>query len=132
MLKLAEKLDDDLEKIDQNSQKSSKTKNNESATALDIHSEMTGNGSDSLLSLMTDFAEKLDQDFVQSSSSKVQQSSSSKVQQSSSSKVQVPIADTDPSLVSFLSKVADKMDTESQSTNPEATLKKTDGKWNWC
>ncbi|XP_048731861.1 uncharacterized protein LOC125648869 [Ostrea edulis] len=111
MLKFAEKLDNDLEKIDQQSQSPSNSKSNKPSTALDMHTEVTGNGSDSLLSLMTDFAEQLDKDFVQSSPNRVQQLS---------------IAGTNSSLASFLSKVADKMDTENKSTDSEASFKETD------
>ncbi|XP_061197941.1 uncharacterized protein LOC133206049 [Saccostrea echinata] len=98
MMKFAEKLDNDLEKINK---QSINTNSSQTSVTMEIHTAagnvVTESGSDSLLSLMTDFAEKLDKDTVKLSSPTVQQASN---------------IETNSSLASFLDKVADKMDTE--------------------
>lgn len=99
MRKFANRLDQDLEKIDQDSPcQSSDQSNNHPGKVI------TENGIDnSLLSVMTEFAEQLDKDSVKLSIHTDQQSKAT---------------ETNSSLACFLSKVADKMDRDGQSEDP--------------
>ncbi|XP_062579839.1 uncharacterized protein LOC134241830 [Saccostrea cucullata] len=101
MMKFADKLDNDLEKIQK--QSTPFTNSSQTSVTMEKHTAagnvITENGNDSLLSLMTDFAEQLDKDTVKLSSHTVQEASN---------------IETNSSLASFLEKVADKMDTETR------------------
>lgn len=108
MRKFANRLDQDLEKIDQDSPCRSSDQSNNHPVTKETHTAsgnvITENGTDnSLLSVMTEFAEQLDKDSVKLSNHTDQQSAA---------------IETNSSLASFLSKVADKMDRDGQSEDP--------------
>lgn len=108
MRKFANRLDQDLEKIDQDSPCQSSDQSNNHPVTMETHTAsgnvITENGTDnSLLSVMTKFAEQLDKDSVKLSNHTDQQSAAT---------------ETNSSLASFLSKVADKMDRDGQSEDP--------------
>lgn len=108
MRKFANRLDQDLEKIDQDSPCQSSDQSNNHPVTLEMHTAsgkvITENGIDnSLLSVMTEFAEQLDKDSVKLSIHTDQQNKAT---------------ETNSSLACFLSKVADKMDRDGQSEYP--------------
>lgn len=110
MRKFANRLDLDLEKIDQDSRCQFSDQSNNHPVTLEMLTAsgkvITENGTDnSLLSVMTEFAEQLDKDSVKLSIHTDQQSAAT---------------ETNSSLASFLSKVSDKMDRDGQLTDNPA------------